>query len=66
MFDQANLLNRLPRTEDYSENLFYMGFLARMLTSAVVSGDREDTAGFMAGTVVNNEKKKGTVWEKPL
>jgi CRISPR-associated endonuclease/helicase Cas3 len=38
--------------ERYNDELsFYLGLLARMLLSAVIEGDRQDTAGFMNGVV---------------
>lgn len=33
------------------ETIFYIGLLARMILSAVIEGDRTDTAAFMSGTV---------------
>lgn len=49
----GSLLNLLSDTEDghkAEEYLFYIGLLARLLSSAVMDGDRRDTAEFMAGT----------------
>lgn len=36
--------------EDAEEFSFYLGMLARLLLSAVIEGDRRDTADFMSGT----------------
>lgn len=36
-------------TEDPEERAFHLGLLARLLLSAVIEGDRRDTAQFMAG-----------------
>ena len=49
----GSLLNLLSDTEEghkAEEFLFYIGLLARLLSSAVMDGDRRDTAEFMAGT----------------
>ncbi len=62
----ADLLNRFPETQDYPENMFYLGFLARMLTSAVVSGDRKDTARFMLGGTDHPTERDGSIWDEPL
>ncbi len=37
----------LPEEEGYEEACFYLGLLARLLLSAVMEGDRRDTAEFM-------------------
>ena len=42
-------MQHFPQAKDNDENLFYAGLLTRLLTSAVVEGDRTDTADFMAG-----------------
>ncbi len=63
----SEMLQRFPETENYSENCFYSGFLERLITSAVVAGDREDTSSFMLGT--DSEQRTGSddeIWEKTI
>ena len=46
---------------------FYMGLLARLLTSAVIEGDRRDTAEFMNGPVLQSISSGRThVWDSCL
>ena len=40
------------------EMLFYVGFMERLLLSAVIDGDRRDTAQFMSGTKFIEERSK--------
>lgn len=40
----------LPPEKANAEIQFYCGMLARMVLSAVMDGDRQDTAEFMEGT----------------
>ena len=47
-----------------NERQFYIGFLARLVLSALVDGDRTDTANFMAG-VENKEKTECPGFWKP-
>lgn len=51
------------------ETAFYSGLLARLLLSAVIEGDRRDTAEFMNGTVFpakQNDEEIKQMWEKCL
>lgn len=41
---------QLPEIKNDGECQFYAGMMARLLTSAVINGDRKDTAEFMSGT----------------
>ena len=46
----AQVCQRLAENrEDYAENSFQIGLLARLLLSALIEGDRRDTAEFMMG-----------------
>ena len=49
MVELRDKMQHFPQAKDNDENLFYAGLLTRLLTSAVVEGDRADTADFMAG-----------------
>ena len=40
---------------DYAENSFQLGLLARLLLSALIEGDRRDTAQFMTGSCMEPE-----------
>lgn len=48
-------------TADY---LFYFGLLCRLITSAVMDGDRTDTANFALNKKYNNIKSPCTPWER--
>lgn len=45
---------------------FQFGMLVRLITSAVVNGDRRDTAEFMGSKKYNFESKETTFWKKQL
>ncbi len=52
LLDKLSALSPLEDdNEANEETAFYIGFLARMLLSAVIEGDRADTAAFMTGAV---------------
>lgn len=51
--------------EDYAENCFQLGLLARLLLSALIEGDRRDTAEFMMNLCPEPEKLSG-LWETCL
>lgn len=54
-------------TEDASECAFYLSLLARLLLSAVIEGDRRDTAEFMNGIAVPPmPEDMGTFWQPYL
>ena len=60
-----NKMQRFPMAKDNDESLFYAGVLTRLLTSAVVEGDRTDTADFMSGE--SREERfpdRNLVWDK--
>jgi len=46
--------DRDPEGEELS---FYIGLLARLLTSSVMDGDRSDTAAFMSGTTLHRTRQ---------
>lgn len=49
------------------ETFFYLGLLARLLLSAVIEGDRRDTAVFMQSTQFPNwPENMRQIWEKSL
>ena len=49
------------------ETMFYIGLLARMLLSAVIEGDRTDTAEFMSGAVFPEyPSDMRPIWEERL
>ena len=52
--------------EDYAENSFQLGLLARLLLSALIEGDRRDTAEFMMGCSFELEENLGRIWENSL
>lgn len=52
--------------EDYSELNFYLGALARLVLSAVIEGDRRDTAEFMNKTSFSGWITDGDFWKKYL
>lgn len=41
-------IRKISNASDFSDTYFYSGLLARLVSSAVVEGDRRDTANFMA------------------
>lgn len=45
---------------------FQFGMLVRLITSAVVHGDRRDTAEFMRNKKYNTEKNETTFWKEQL
>lgn len=52
LLDKLSALSPLEDdNEANEETAFYIGFLARMFLSAVIEGDRADTAAFMTGAV---------------
>lgn len=51
--------------EDYTENGFQLGLLARLLLSALIEGDRRDTAEFMMNLYSAPEEMSG-LWETCL
>ena len=50
---------------DYAENSFQLGLLARLLLSALIEGDRRDTAEFMMNICPEPENPNG-LWENCL
>lgn len=54
------------RCEDYAENSFQLGLLARLLLSALIEGNRRDTAEFMMGCSFELEENLGQIWENSL
>ncbi len=53
----------------YRETAFYSGLLARLLLSAVIEGDRRDTAAFMEGTAfpsAQSDKELEHMWSTLL
>lgn len=49
------------------ETMFYIGFLARMLLSGVIEGDRADTAAFMNGAISPKyPEDMRPIWEERL
>lgn len=65
--ENSPLLDRIGSiAKDEEEMYFYGGLLARMLLSAVIDGDRRDTAEFMNGTefpVQRDETACKKMWE---
>lgn len=56
----------IPNVQN-NECQFYAGMLSRLLTSAVINGDRKDTAEFMSGTDFSAaETGDNEVWQKAL
>lgn len=49
-----------------SQVSFSMGLVARMLLSAVIDGDRRDTAEFMAGTPLDYRSGTDEFWEEQI
>ncbi len=45
---------------------FYFGMIARLITSAVVNGDRRDTAEFMGSKRYNLEREDNAFWKEQL
>lgn len=65
----AQLSPLMERGGSEQEALFYYGFLSRLLLSAVIEGDRRDTAEFMSARVFSHERSlddlKG-IWSSVL
>ena len=53
------------REDHYAENSFQLGLLARLLLSALIEGDRRDTAEFMMNRCPATEDLNG-LWENSL
>ena len=72
LFSQAsdeiqNVIDQIPEEAGYDEVSFYLGFLARLITSTVVSGDREDTAAFMSGKPLPQlPENMKAIWESSI
>ncbi len=72
--EMTAMLNRLSAlstqadgNEANRETAFYIGLLARMLLSAVIEGDRADTASFMAGlSIPQFPADMRPIWEERL
>lgn len=59
----------LPKNDEQydGEVAFYLGMLARLLLSAVIEGDRRDTAGFMNGAAIPcHEEMRVPMWKECL
>lgn len=62
----SNVCRRLAEgCTDYAENSFQLGLLARLLLSALIEGDRRDTAEFMMNLCPERENLDG-LWENCL
>lgn len=67
IFDKLLALSDTNNDETRKEFSFYLGLTARLLTSAVIEGDRRDTAVFMNGMPQTQEKKNwNRFWEAYL
>lgn len=64
MFNNANELVEID--ESGSESYFYLGLIARLIASALVDGDRKDTAAFMNGTVFPPTQSRVSLWDECL
>lgn len=67
----AHICEMTDENSEYfdDETAFYSGLLARLLLSAVIDGDRRDTAEFMNGAVFpikRNDEEMKLLWEKHL
>lgn len=62
------ILERINQLAESNEELsFYLGLLARLLLSAVIEGDRHDTAHFMNDTPLTDETlAERALWERLL
>ena len=64
----AKKCSTLAQNSSQDEFMFYMGLLQRLIDSAVINGDRLDTAEFMTNSMPScySEGKPGDLWEKAL
>ena len=63
-FEIAEILKESENQEE--EVLFYLNVLERLLLSALIEGDRSDTANFMTSGEYKSIEFKENVWDKPI